>query len=78
MLHGRLDPDARKEYADFGSKDGHDLPYEVVGISNWVLDLSKMNRAIVLLRPDPSKKDMEETAVAMVERMSGGGGRHVV
>mmetsp|Transcript_16892 Transcript_16892/g.40381 ORF Transcript_16892/g.40381 Transcript_16892/m.40381 type:complete len:3239 (-) Transcript_16892:1608-11324(-) len=73
VLHDRLEPDARQEYAEADANDGHDLPYAVVGISNWALDSSKMNRAIVLSRPDPSEKDLEETAVAMVERMSGEG-----
>jgi hypothetical protein len=33
-----------------------------VGISNWRLDASKMNRGIFLARPDLSKEDLENTA----------------
>jgi hypothetical protein len=29
-----------------------------VGISNWRLDASKMNRAVYLARPDPDEKDL--------------------
>ena len=34
----------------------------VVGISNWALDAAKMNRAIHLSRPEPTKDDLYETA----------------
>ena len=44
-----------------------DLPYAVVGISNWALDPAKMNRAIVLSRPDPDADDLEKTAAAIME-----------
>ena len=33
----------------------------VVGISNWSLDAAKMNRAIYLSRPEPTKEDLYET-----------------
>ena len=33
-----------------------------VGISNWKLDASKMNRAIFLARPDPDEDDLVYTA----------------
>ena len=33
-----------------------------MGISNWSLDASKMNRAITLSRPDPSNEDLLESA----------------
>jgi E3 ubiquitin-protein ligase RNF213 len=33
-----------------------------VGISNWRLDASKMNRALYLARPDPSEEDLKFTA----------------
>ena len=80
VLHDRLEPDARQEFIDTESaKDGHDLPYAVVGISNWALDSSKMNRAISLARPDPDEQDLLDTANAIVERMGTGhaiGTRH--
>jgi E3 ubiquitin-protein ligase RNF213 len=34
----------------------------IVGISNWVLDSAKMNRAIHLNRPLPTVKDLHYTA----------------
>ena len=30
-----------------------DPPVAVVGLSNWVLDPAKMNRAVLLMRPQP-------------------------
>jgi hypothetical protein len=45
------------------TRDGSALPYAVVGISNWSLDAAKMNRAVLLSRPDPTVDDLIETAV---------------
>ena len=39
----------------------------VVGISNWALDAAKMNRAIHLSRPEPTIKDLEETAISLYQ-----------
>ena len=39
----------------------------VVGISNWALDAAKMNRAIHLSRPEPTEKDLAETAISLYE-----------
>ncbi len=39
----------------------------VVGISNWALDAAKMNRAILLTRPDPTLTDLAETAESLQE-----------
>ena len=36
-----------------------------IGISNWALDASKMNRALYLARPEPELKDLKETASAL-------------
>ena len=33
-----------------------------VGISNWRVDASKMNRALYLARPDPDENDLKFTA----------------
>jgi hypothetical protein len=38
----------------------------VVGISNWQLDLAKMNRAVHLQRPEPLVRDLEQTALGIV------------
>ena len=38
-----------------------------VGISNWRLDASKMNRAVYLARPDPDLEDLENTALSIFE-----------
>ena len=35
-----------------------DPPVAIVGLSNWVLDSSKMNRAVCLQRPEPSPEDI--------------------
>ena len=37
----------------------------VVGISNWALDAAKMNRAIHLSRPEPTKEDLYETGKSL-------------
>ncbi|KAG2374013.1 hypothetical protein C9374_011678 [Naegleria lovaniensis] len=39
----------------------------VVGISNWCLDASKMNRAIHLSRPDASIQDLQQTGLSILE-----------
>ena len=70
VLHGLIEPDARREYAS-DTAGAATLPYAVVGISNWKLDESKMNRAIVLSRPDPNARDLERTAEAIIQA-----GRH--
>ena len=36
-----------------------------IGISNWRLDASKMNRALYLARPDPDQNDLIETALSI-------------
>jgi len=36
-----------------------------VGISNWRLDASKMNRALYLARPDPDVDDIKFTAISI-------------
>lgn len=36
-----------------------------VGISNWRLDASKMNRAVYLARPDPGEEDLKFTALSI-------------
>lgn len=51
--------------------DGSTLPYAVVGISNWALDAAKINRAILLSRPDPSLLDLHETAKEIARGLNG-------
>ena len=48
VLHGLLEKENRQ--------------VAFIGISNWRLDASKMNRALYLARPDPTKKDLINTA----------------
>ena len=43
-------------------------PIALVGLSNWVLDAAKMNRAICLLRPDPTPADLRHTGEAPVKK----------
>ena len=66
VLHGLIEPDARREFAE-GTADAGILPYAVVGISNWELDAAKMNRAVVLSRPDPDAMALERTAAAIMQ-----------
>lgn len=54
VLHNLLEP------------DGRSCPnVAVVGISNWALDASKMNRAIHLSRPDMDEEELFETAMSI-------------
>jgi hypothetical protein len=41
-------------------------PIAIVGLSNWALDSSKMNRAICLQRPEPSETDIMLTGRSIV------------
>ena len=43
-----------------------DPPIAIVGLSNWVLDPAKMNRAICLQRTEPSPDDISHTGKAIV------------
>ena len=53
ILHSLLEPEKAK--------------LAFVGISNWRLDASKMNRAMYLSRPDPDLEDLENTALSIFE-----------
>lgn len=41
--------------------------YFFLGVSNWALDLSKMNRVVYLARPDMSFEDLKDTFVSITE-----------
>lgn len=56
MLHSLLEIDNR----DIG----------FIGISNWRLDASKMNRAIYLARPDPLTDELMFTSISIYQSMS--------
>ena len=43
-----------------------DPPIAVVGLSNWVLDPAKMNRAILVQRPEPNKYDIANTGASIM------------
>ena len=45
-------------------------PIAIVGVSNWILDPAKMNRAVCLQRPDPSEEDMASTGGTIVRSSS--------
>ncbi|KAL4235125.1 hypothetical protein ACF0H5_006763 [Mactra antiquata] len=60
VLHSLLEP------------DGQNQPnVAVVGISNWSLDASKMNRAIHLSRPDMDEEELFDTATSISESFLG-------
>ena len=59
VLHGLLEPNGRPQ-----------PDVAVVGISNWALDASKMNRAIHLSRPDMDENELFHTALAISESFS--------
>jgi E3 ubiquitin-protein ligase RNF213 len=47
-----------------------------VGISNWRLDASKMNRALYLARPDPGEEDLKFTAICIFNQICKGMSTH--
>jgi len=47
--------------------DDNENKVAFIGISNWVLDASKMNRGIHLSIPEPTQNDLKETAKSIVE-----------
>ena len=49
VIHSELEIDQQEQQVSF------------VGVSNWTLDASKMNRGIFLARPDPDEEDLIET-----------------
>ena len=56
VLHNLLEPDGQPQ-----------PDVAVVGISNWALDASKMNRAIHLSRPDMDVEELYQTGVSICE-----------
>jgi hypothetical protein len=48
-------------------------PIAIVGISNWVLDPAKMNRACILQRPDPGEGELSQTARAIAGTLGDAG-----
>ncbi|XP_028413787.1 E3 ubiquitin-protein ligase RNF213-like [Dendronephthya gigantea] len=54
VLHSLLEP-GKGEFPDVA----------VVGISNWSLDAAKMNRAIHLSRPEPTREDLYDTGYSL-------------
>jgi len=57
VLHSLLEPPTEND----------DEKVAFVGISNWRLDASKMNRTIFLARPDPDEKDLIKTACSICD-----------
>ena len=56
VIHSQLEYDENKEYK-----------VAFVGISNWVLDASKMNRGIYLSIPEPDLDDLQKTAIIIAK-----------
>jgi len=55
VIHSQLEYDENQDKVSF------------IGISNWALDASKMNRGIHLSIPEPDEKDLTETAFSITE-----------
>ncbi|XP_062521530.1 E3 ubiquitin-protein ligase RNF213-like [Corticium candelabrum] len=69
VLHSRLEAHTKD-----GRIDGineQKLNVGVVGISNWELDASKMNRAIQLSRPEPDLDDLTKTGLEISKELTG-------
>ena len=56
VIHSQLEYDENKDYK-----------VAFVGISNWVLDASKMNRGIYLSIPEPDLEDLQKTAIIIAK-----------
>ena len=41
-----------------------------IGISNWALDPAKMNRGIMIIRGDPSREELEQSALYVIANVS--------
>ena len=57
VIHSQLEYDENEEKVAF------------VGVSNWTLDASKMNRGIYLSIPEPKEDDLIETAITIGESL---------
>ena len=55
VIHSQLEYDENEDKVAF------------VGISNWSLDTSKMNRTVFLSLPEPDEDDLKETAITISE-----------
>ena len=55
VIHSQLEYDENEDKIAF------------VGISNWTLDASKMNRGIYLAIPEPDEEDLQKTALTIAE-----------
>lgn len=60
VIHAELELDQQEEQVSF------------IGISNWALDASKMNRGVFLARADPDEEDLIETAKIIAESIESG------
>ena len=59
--------DKEKKDVDKKTKKVIDRDIAFVGISNWTIDVSKMNRNIYLSRPSPGQDDLFQTAEAILK-----------
>ena len=50
--------------------DDNEYKIAFIGISNWKIDASKMNRCIILSKPDPDEEDLISTANIIAETMN--------
>jgi hypothetical protein len=68
VLHAKLELHDLDRAAE-GVEGGERLA--VVGMSNWCLDASKMNRALHIARPEPDAAQLLLTAQAIFESLGG-------
>ena len=58
VIHSQLEYDENEDKISF------------VGVSNWTLDASKMNRGVYLAIPEPQEDDLQDTALTIAESYS--------
>jgi hypothetical protein len=61
------DADKNNNEKEIKKEESQERDIAFVGISNWTIDVSKMNRNVYLSRPSPSQDDLYDTALAILK-----------
>ena len=61
VIHSELEYDLNED----------DKKVSFIGVSNWILDASKMNRGITITIPDPNEKDINTTSITIAKSYLG-------
>ena len=61
VIHSELEYDLNKD----------EKKVSFLGVSNWILDASKMNRGITITIPDPNENDIKKTSITIAKSYLG-------